>query len=205
MAGDVSMSESSLPPQRHRRRSAGAGSGSVRSQALGRGPGALTNVSWSAADGMSFEQWVLSGRQLGAIGRGVGWWIGDWLRYGNGRYGEKYAQASKITGYDTQTLMNMVYVASNVHPSWRREQLSWSHHAEVAAMSIEEQDRWLELAERSRLSVQDLRQLLRKARQRENRAELAVVPEAPPAAVCPSCGHAFAATAELAAAAAASH
>src|SRR5918998_5974009 len=116
----------------------------------------LTNVSWSAADALSFEQWVRDGRRLGMIGRGVGWWIGDWLRFGNARYGEKYVRASKITGYDVQTLMNMVYVASNIEPARRRESLSWSHHAELAALSPAEQDDWLDRAEECRLSARDL-------------------------------------------------
>lgn len=150
----------------------------------------LTNVSWSASETVSFEQWVLNGRRLGAIGRGVGWWIGDWLRFGNARYGERYVQAAKITGYDKQTLMNMVYVASRVEPPRRREKLSWSHHAEVAASSPEQQDVWLDKAECSRLSVQDLRQLLGKARKREKDVE-AGRPAGPDPTVCPHCGHEF--------------
>lgn len=157
---------------------------------------ALTSVTWTAPETMGFEQWVASGRKLGAIGRGVGWWIGDWLRFGNARYGERYSRASKITGYDKQTLMNMAYVASNIDPTRRRETLSWSHHAEVASLAPDEQDRWLQEAEESRLSVQDLRILLREARRREQAVAIAVTPapDAPPiehATVCPECGHAF--------------
>jgi hypothetical protein len=151
---------------------------------------------------MSFEEWVVNGRRLGTIGRGVGWWIGDWLRFGNRAYGEKYVRAAKITGYDVQTLMNMTYVASSVEISRRRERLSWSHHAEVAAMSPEDQECWLARAEEHRLSVQDLRVMLREERNRQ-RSETeceeppAEVPEAlhvaarPRGIVCPRCGNAF--------------
>ncbi|HEV7807186.1 MAG TPA: hypothetical protein VGO80_15295 [Solirubrobacteraceae bacterium] len=158
---------------------------------------ALTSISWIASDEMGFEQWVLNGRRLGAVGRGVGWWIGDWLRYGNARYGEKYAQAAKITGYDTQTLMNMVYVAGNIDPALRREKLSWSHHAEVAAMEPAQQRQWLDRAEESRLSVQDLRLLLRKSRNRDKQLKaVRGKAAADHALVCPECGHAFAAADE---------
>lgn len=153
----------------------------------------LTNVSWSAPDAMSRELWIQSGRRLGAIGRGVGWWIGDWLRFGNERYGEKYAKASRITGYDPQTLMNMVYVASNVDPSRRREKLSWSHHAEVAALAADEQDRWLDLAEGSRLSVHDLRLTLRSPHTQAGAAKIDE-PPTPDSAVCPACGHSLEST-----------
>ncbi|HWF74178.1 MAG TPA: hypothetical protein VG186_12575, partial [Solirubrobacteraceae bacterium] len=132
---------------------------------------------------------------LGMIGRGVGWWIGDWLRYGNAAYGERYVRAARITGYDVQTLMNMTYVASRVHLSRRREKLSWSHHAEVAAMSDEDQAAWLVRAEEDRLSVQDLRVMLREARNRDRTPEGLDEGTAPAAArrepgtVCPHCGH----------------
>jgi hypothetical protein len=152
----------------------------------------MTNISWAASEALPFERWVVAGRRLGMIGRGVGWWIGDWLRFGNARYGEKYVQAARITGYDVQTLMNMVYVASSIDQSRRREELSWSHHAEVAALAPEEQDRWLDTANEARLSVQDMRQMLRSQRKRNQEgagAECADVPA--PKVICPECGHKF--------------
>jgi hypothetical protein len=90
-------------------------------------------------------------------GRSAGWWLGDWLRYGTARYGTKYTAALRVTGYDRQTLMNMVYVATRFDASRRREGLSWSHHAELAGLEAAEQDRWLERATADRLSVRELR------------------------------------------------
>jgi hypothetical protein len=62
-----------------------------------------------------------------------------------------------VTGYDRQTLMNMVYVATRFETSRRRENLSWSHHAEVAGLDAAEQERWLERAGADRLTVRELR------------------------------------------------
>ena len=39
------------------------------------------------------------------------WWVGDWLQYGTSKWGEKYSEAARITGYDVKTLRNIVYVA----------------------------------------------------------------------------------------------
>jgi hypothetical protein len=156
----------------------------------------VTNVSWSAPEALSFEQWVRDGRRLGMIGRGVGWWIGDWLRFGNAKYGEKYVRASKITGYDIQTLMNMVYVASNIEPARRRQNLSWSHHAELASLAPAEQDGWLDRAESCRLSARDLRVVLRAERKRGDDAKDVDRERNPNAQlVCPECGCTFAADA----------
>jgi anaerobic selenocysteine-containing dehydrogenase len=154
-----------------------------------RAGGCLTPVSWEAAERLTFEGWVAQGRRIGAIGRAVGWWIGDWLRYGNARYGERYARAARLTGYDAQTLMNMAYVASRFEISRRREKLSWSHHAEVAALPPHAQDAWLERAEDERLSVRCLREEMRRVRRIEHAGSGGQRADA--ALVCPECGHTF--------------
>jgi hypothetical protein len=157
----------------------------------------LTSVAWQARGVLPFAVWVEQGRKLGLTGRSAGWWIGDWLNYGNARYGERYVRAAKITGYDVQTLMNMVYVASHIEPSRRREKLSWSHHAEVVALGPTEQDGWLDRAENDRLSVKCLREALRRSRMVSAGDEDGDGDESPRSRakqrehVCPSCGHTF--------------
>jgi hypothetical protein len=159
----------------------------------------VSDVSWRAAADLSFPEWLEYGRRLGLMGRSAGWWIGDWLNYGNHAFGERYVRASRITGYDAQTLMNMAYVASRFDGSRRRGRLSWSHHAEIAAMEPEEQDHWLARAETDRLSVRCLREGIRRERLRERAEESADRErcradegERPSAdVVCPECGHAF--------------
>jgi hypothetical protein len=165
------------------------------------GPSAsVTSVAWLPVGELTLTAWADFGKRLGTLGRGVGWWIGDWLLYGNERYGEKYSRASRITGYDAQTLMNMVYVASRFAPDRRREQLSWSHHAELAAFELGDQERWLELAIRERISVRSLRLEVRTVRRgtddrtdpqgdRERRGGSRRVPESK--VFCPNCQHAF--------------
>lgn len=158
-------------------------------------PGAvsLSPVSWCARQQLSMHEWVAQGRRLGMAGRHVGWWIGDWLRYGNTAYGERYARASKITGYDPQTLMNMVYVASQVDVARRHASLSWSHHAEVAALTEDEQERWLARAQARSLSVRDLREEIRRERRQARPADAQVEQATEPASGdtlrCPECGH----------------
>jgi hypothetical protein len=163
-----------------------------------RGP--LSPVAWQPHAGMPFSDWIEHGRKLGLMGRSAGWWVGDWLNYGNAVYGERYVRASRITGYDVQTLMNMAYVASRFDASRRREPLSWSHHAEVSALAPEQQDALLARAEGERLSVRDLRdevRRLRRAAKEVGAAQAATAHEPkgdePDAAdlVCPECGHAF--------------
>lgn len=179
MAGHPSRAPSRRPPQTIPSRTAEP-----------RGP-ALTGTSWSARCEMTLAEWMRHGRSLGAVARASGWWIGDWVRFGNARYGEKYEAAARISGYDVQSLMNMAYVASRFEVSRRRENLSFTHHAEVAALTREAQERWLDVAELDGLSSRRLRQgVQREARlRRAARAELAELAEASQAPVCPNCGY----------------
>lgn len=172
-----------------------ADAASIGSVAQARVSGKLTGTAWLPADELKLEDWVDHGRRLGAIGRASAWWIGDWLRYGNMEFGERYSRASRITGYDAQTLMNMVYVASAVPPEERVEALSWSHHAEVAALPPEERGPLLGLAASNRLSVRCLRTEVRKHRPRKRRCPGGGLPEHETpqaehaAEQCPHCGH----------------
>src|SRR5687767_9839232 len=107
-----------------------------RSEALApvsspRHPAALTTTAWSPRVELTAADWVRQGHWLGALGRASGWWIGDWVRYGNARYGERYGPAVRVTGYDVHSLRNMAYVAGRFDVPRRRGGLSFSHHAEL--------------------------------------------------------------------------
>jgi hypothetical protein len=156
----------------------------------------LSRVAWTHADDMDYPEWIAAGRRLGAIGRGSQWWIGDWLLFGAAKFGERYVEASRVTGYDPKSLRNMRYVASRFPVSLRRDDLEWSHHALLAAFEPEKQKSWLERAAVDRLSVSDLRCEL-KAEARSGDASLEPVDsDAAKAAsavpdvmiVCPNCG-----------------
>jgi hypothetical protein len=129
---------------------------------------------------IELAEWIRQGKRLGLIGRAAAWWIGDWVNYGNARFGEKYTRAARVTGYDVQSLMNMAYVASRFDISRRREELSWSHHSELAALDPSDQDKWLEYAAAEQLSVRGLREELRGRRhRRQAERERAAVTSSP--------------------------
>lgn len=157
----------------------------------------LSSVGWLAHTALTLDEWRTSGARLGAAGRSSNWWIGDWVRYGLGRYGQRYELASGITGYDCQTLMNFAYVSSRFDISRRRETLSWSHHAELAALEQDDQEQWLDRAVLEGLSVRDLRARVRPhARAHLPLATSSTGPVTAPAVAptglsCPHCGFVF--------------
>lgn len=130
----------------------------------------------------SFEQWYEYGQGLRAVQDRLQWFCGDWLNYGEYAYGEKYSQFFDPDKPDihreAQTLANWAWVCREFEVSRRRENLSFSHHAEVAALEPVEQDEWLDRAEIERWPVTRLRQELRGKK-----------PPATPKLTCPACGY----------------
>ena len=94
----------------------------------------------------------------------VRWWA-DWLRYGESRpdWQDRFSQALEESRYEEETLRNLKYVAENVAPSRRRDDVPFAHHAEVAKLSPREQTAWLTKAADEGLSKRDLRVAIRGA------------------------------------------
>ncbi len=149
-------------------------------------------LGWEPPTNLDRASWLAAGVSLAEFGRVNNWWVGDWIRYGNARWGEKYVEVARITGLDGKTLRNIAYVASRFDLSRRRDNLTWTHHAEVAAIPPERQEEWLDRALTLGLSVGDLRVELRSA-QRALRAT-GDAPDGEDATVgtetvtCPKCG-----------------
>jgi hypothetical protein len=159
--------------------------------------GSLSRIAWAPQGDLSHADWLATGRRLGAIGRCSQWWIGDWIRYGTSRWGEKYAEAARVTGYDVASLRNMAWVASRFDLSLRNDKLTWSHHVLLAPLDADAQGKWLRRASEERLSVADLRLELRASRAgggKSSRNAAVATRDRGDIAVCPHCGHVLRAT-----------
>jgi hypothetical protein len=110
-----------------------------------------------------YELWSALGARIAGHAKTTSWWLGDWVAFGERRYGERYRAAIEATGLDCQTLRNYAVVARRFELSRRRDNLSLQHHAEVCALPDELQDEWLDLAAANRWSKQELRRRLRQA------------------------------------------
>ncbi len=124
---------------------------------------------------VSYDEWETLGRFLRVLESAVRWWLGDWLAFGEHKYGQRYSQALDESDLTYSSLANSKYVSSKVPPEQRNGNLSWSHHAEVASLDHEEQRRLLEEAAREKLSVRQLRERIDEERGRVF-------------ADCPTCG-----------------
>jgi hypothetical protein len=102
------------------------------------------------------EAWLSVGRSLREISSGFMWWLGDWIRFANEKWGEKYDAAISL-GFAYQTALNAVSVAKKFEFSRRRENLSWGHHEAVAYLEEPFADAFLDDAIAHQWSQKELR------------------------------------------------
>jgi hypothetical protein len=110
---------------------------------------------------LPYEGWLSIGRQLSALTTSSAWCLGDWLVFGELAYSGRYREAIEQTSLDYKTLRNYAWVTRRFALSRRRDNLSFGHHAEVAALPEREQDYWLRKAEDHSWSRNQLRREVR--------------------------------------------
>lgn len=113
----------------------------------------------------TYDEWYQCGKFLTQAEKAIQFWIGDWINYGEKKYGETYTQAIDETGMDYGTLANDKYVASKIEFSRRRENLSFSHHQEVAPLDPDTQDKMLDDATKLHLNQKEFRDHVRQHKQ----------------------------------------
>jgi hypothetical protein len=117
---------------------------------------------------LDLESWKLIGAKLANIAQGVQWAVGDWWCHGYHQYGERKAvAAARLLPFEFGTLMNWGSVARKIDTSRRREDVSFSHHVEVAKLPADKQERWLARAVEHRLSTKKLRQQIAQHQERD--------------------------------------
>jgi hypothetical protein len=121
------------------------------------------------------QAWRSRGAEIAARGRAASlgikesrrirdgslWELGDWLISGEQYLSAAYDEAVSITGLARGTLYNVASVARKFPISRRRENLHFSHYAEVASVENEElQDKLLEHGSKKELSVREMGRLV---------------------------------------------
>lgn len=112
-----------------------------------------------------FEEHEGVGEFIKRAQRASGWWLADWLRYGDERkdWAAKIDQAVDATGLNARTVKN-VRAIGKLPASRRRDDVEFSTHFVVAGLPPDEQEMWLERAASHGWSERDLRLQVRAAR-----------------------------------------
>jgi hypothetical protein len=107
---------------------------------------------------LSFDEWDDLGTKLTPVANSIRFIVGDWINYGEKRWGSKYKEALARTGLAYTTLSDYAYVARKVEFCLRKQNLDYCLHQAVAKLKTPEQKQhWLDMAEKHDLTVRRLR------------------------------------------------
>jgi hypothetical protein len=107
----------------------------------------LTKNSLQFANELTYEEWESIGAELFRVDQAWQWWVGDWINYGEKKYGQTYEQALALTDKSYGTIADVAAISKEFEFT-RRRAISFSHHKEVRGLELEQQDRILDQAER---------------------------------------------------------
>ena len=127
-------------------------------------PGRISSTGVQFRPGLSYEEWRAALIVITRFATTSVWLLADALQYGFWNYGKKYEEALGVTGLAYGTLRNYAYVAGRFAHDRRRSSLSFAHHAAVASLVPDEQERWLDRAEAHGLPSRALEGLMREER-----------------------------------------
>lgn len=122
----------------------------------------FTKTGLILAVGLEWERWLSLGRDLGQMRRSLNYWQAQHLGYGRKEYGpERVEEAMVQLGFEfedvkaAETLLKL-----EVAP---REELGVEHHFVLARAELpaEEEERWLDVAVKEKLSARDLQKSIR--------------------------------------------
>lgn len=128
-----------------------------------------------------YEIWAEYGKGLQRVEGAIQWVIGDWLRFGEFKYGEKYAQATEVwPESELSTLKNYQWCA-NAYPTlderFKRPNLSYSFFHTTAGIEEPLRSQLLDEANLNEWSVRDLKAAIRRHQIGEIKETEVVVPE----------------------------
>lgn len=109
-------------------------------------------------ESMTFDEWKVNSSVFKQINDSVQFWIGDFVNFGRKKFGRiKCNDELEKLGYNINTIYDFCWIAEKVESSLRKENLSFSHHKEVAKLEKKEQKFWLKKANENHWSVSELR------------------------------------------------
>jgi hypothetical protein len=129
---------------------------------------------------LPYAKWLNIGKQLCLVTDSSAWCLGDWLVYGKKSYPGRYRDVIEQTSLDYQTLRNYAWIAKRVPLARRRADLSFGHHAEVAALPAAEQDFWLRKAAEHAWPRNQLRREIRHSLKERNEPDPEAGDDGPP-------------------------
>ena len=107
----------------------------------------------------TIEEWLEFGERLNFIETSVQWRVGDYLAYGEFKYGEKYAQALNESQANSWKVYQ--WVAKRVPKHVRNPELPWSYYRDIARYNPDIQEKIVDHLHTSNATGRELSKWLR--------------------------------------------
>jgi hypothetical protein len=112
----------------------------------------------------TFAETARIGEFIRLVNKGSQWWWGAWLNYGEGRFGERFAQVVEATGWEPKTIQQYAWVERAVPIANRLDDVPFGHYANtIASLPVPEQKNWAARAADEGWSQRDLKRNVRAA------------------------------------------
>lgn len=111
---------------------------------------------------VTYEEWSTYGKQLAYRYSKIQWAIGDWINFGERKFGEMYSQAEDDTHFAYGTLRNYASVCARIPIENRHPQLRFHQVKHVACLEPHEQRAIIDAAVIHRMTGDDILEAVQK-------------------------------------------
>ena len=129
-------------------------------------------------DDISEEELFRAGEMLNQSAKSSLWWLGDWMIYVKGKCegsdGIEFPDVYALyESYSKGYLRNVMWICGVFEPPCRHDNLSFSHHAELASIEDEkEREHWLDEAIKQHYSTKKLRKMIAEDKEEKENQKL---------------------------------
>jgi len=130
------------------------------------------------AEDTTFDEWQQAYEFYDRLHERGRWWLGDCVRFAEGKFPDRYTQAIEMTGLSYSRLTTLVSVCSRILPDRRRKELSFGMHECVAYLPYQKADYLLDRAIKEKWDREELADAVARANGQPTRAEKKAAKEA---------------------------
>lgn len=119
----------------------------------------------------TFEEWQEAYAFYDRLHERGKWWLGDVIRYAEGRWPDRYTQAIELTGLSYSRLTTIVSICTRIEQPRRRKELNFGMHELVAYLPYQKADYLLDRAIKEHWTRDELADAVARANGQPTKAE----------------------------------
>ena len=117
----------------------------------------VSKIGLELPDNLTFKDWQLLADGINTFSGASMWILGDWLNYGEDRYGQEFSQFVDKLEYAQITQQEALRIARRFPKETRHGGLPWSYHQTVAGLATAEREVLLKESEINQWTREQLR------------------------------------------------